>query len=61
MSKDKAKYSAASKARWANVSPEKRSEIMRKLAKKKQAMLSPEARKRHARKMVKARLSKISK
>ena len=52
-----AKYSAASKARWASRTPEKRSEMKRDIAIAKWAKTTPEQRKAHSLLMVKARKS----
>jgi len=47
------KYSKASKARWAKIPLAKRTQMMSKLAKKRQSMLTPEQRRKN---MKKARL-----
>jgi len=52
------KYSIASKARWAKLSPEMRSEKMRELAVKKWQKTSIKKRKEHSKFMQEIRLKK---
>ena len=50
-----AKYSAASKARWAKRSPEERSAKMRAIALLKWSKMNPEDRRAHSLLMIKAK------